>query len=84
MVFLEAAACGVPVVAGRDGGTGSAVIDGETGLRVDGKSLQAVIDALCRVLSDRSYAEQLATQARRRAEERFSWRHVVEATRSLG
>ncbi len=83
MVFLEAAACGVPVVAGRDGGTGSAVVDGETGLRVDGSSLGAVVDALWRVLSDRPGAEAMSISARRRAEQQFSWDRVVNATRQL-
>ena len=40
MVFIEAAACGKPAVAGMAGGTGAAVIDGVTGLRVDGASIR--------------------------------------------
>ena len=83
MVFLEAAACGVPVIAGRDGGTGSAVIDGETGLRIDGQSLDALVDALARVLADRDYAQTIAARARRRAEAQFSWTKVVAATAAL-
>lgn len=83
MVFLEAAACGVPVIAGRDGGTGSAVIDGVTGFRVDGKSLEAVVDVLWRLLADRQLAAAIADRARRRAEEQFSWTQVVAATRRL-
>ena len=38
MVFIEAAACGKPSVAGLAGGTAAAVIDGVTGMRVDGTS----------------------------------------------
>jgi len=83
MVFLEAAACGVPVVAGRDGGTGSAVIDGETGLRVDGKSLEQVAGALQRLLVDRGFAQEMSRKARLRAERQFDWRHVVVATAGL-
>jgi phosphatidylinositol alpha-1,6-mannosyltransferase len=52
MVFLEAAACGVPSVAGLAGGTGDAVVDGRTGYRVDGNSTEAVASALRALLSD--------------------------------
>ena len=41
MVFIEAAACGKPSLAGDAGGTGSAVLDEKTGLRIDGTSLAA-------------------------------------------
>ena len=37
IVFLEAAACGVPAVAGRSGGSHEAVVDGETGFVVEPK-----------------------------------------------
>jgi phosphatidylinositol alpha-1,6-mannosyltransferase len=80
MVFLEAAACGKPVVAGRDGGTGSAVIDGVTGLRVDGKSDQAVVDGLARLLSDQRLSEQMGQAALVRAREAFSWESVARRT----
>jgi phosphatidylinositol alpha-1,6-mannosyltransferase len=80
MVFLEAAACGKPVLAGRDGGTGSAVVDGVTGLRVDGKSEQAVVDGLARLLSDAALAERMAQAALARAREAFSWESVARRT----
>ena len=38
IVFVEAAAAGVPSVAGRSGGSHEAVVDGETGFVVDGRS----------------------------------------------
>lgn len=50
MVFTEAQACGTPVIAGRDGGTASAVADGIGGIRVDGNDVDAVADALIDVL----------------------------------
>ena len=65
MVFIEAAACGKPTVAGLAGGTGAAVIDGVTGLRVDGASTQAVADALYRLLSDPLLAKELGKQRAR-------------------
>lgn len=83
MVFLEAAACGKPVIAGIAGGTGSAVIDGSTGLRVDGKSTCAVVDAVSRLLWNQSLAKDLGEKGRIRAIQKFSWERVAEKTRAL-
>jgi phosphatidylinositol alpha-1,6-mannosyltransferase len=83
MVFLEAAACAKPTVAGLAGGTGAAVIDGVTGLRVDGASTQAVADALGRLLSDPLLAGELGERGFRRAVSDFSWQQVAEKTREL-
>ena len=52
LVFLEANSCGLPVIAGRDGGSTDAVRDGENGLVVDGRSVAAVADAMRRLRED--------------------------------
>ena len=52
MVFLEAAACGRPVVAGTSGGAPEAVQDGVTGHVVDPRSPDAVADAIAGLLDD--------------------------------
>ena len=83
MVFLEAAACARPTVAGLAGGTGAAVIDGVTGLRVDGASTEAVVDALGRLLGDPVLARKLGEQGHARALRDFSWQRVAEKTRAL-
>ena len=83
MVFIEAAACGRPAVAGLAGGTGAAVIDRVTGLRVDGASTRAVADGLDRLLSDESLARELGANGRKRVVEGFSWQRVAEQTRQL-
>jgi len=83
MVFIEAAACGKPAVAGRSGGTDSAVIDGETGLLVDGASVAAIVDALARILADADYARTLGETGHLRAMREFSWEQVTERIRAL-
>lgn len=83
MVFIEAAACGKTSLAGTDGGTGSAVLNEETGLRVDGKDLAAVTQGLHRLVTDAALRSRLAAAAQARAHECFSWEAVAEATRTL-
>ncbi|MES2463270.1 MAG: glycosyltransferase, partial [Armatimonadota bacterium] len=76
LVFLEAAACGKPVVAGAAGGTVEAVADGETGLLVDGSSAEEVAAAINRLLGDPTFAAKLAEEGWRRAQE-ATWRSVA-------
>ena len=83
MVYLEAGATGKCVLAGRDGGTGSAVIDGMTGLRVDGHSLMAVAWGLGRLLLDRELADKMGQRARSRIRRDFTWQTVARRTRDL-
>ncbi len=83
MVFLEAGACGKPCIAGRAGGTGSAVADNVTGLRVDGSSVAEIAAALTRLLSDRALARAMGQAAHERAVQRHSWQSVAEQTLAL-
>jgi phosphatidylinositol alpha-1,6-mannosyltransferase len=74
IVFLEAGAAGVPVVAGASGGVRDAVADGETGLVVDRPAdPEAVADALAAVLDDADRRRTMGEAARRRAVEAFSY-----------
>lgn len=52
IVYLEASGCGLPVIAGNSGGAPDAVVDGVTGIVVDGKNVNAIAAAIVRVLSD--------------------------------
>lgn len=80
MVFIEAAACGKPVIAGVAGGTGAAVVDGVTGLRIDGRDILAVASALYNVLGNSSFAESLGRSALQRSN-KFSWNEVASQTK---
>jgi phosphatidylinositol alpha-1,6-mannosyltransferase len=72
VVFLEANLFGKAVVAGRTGGTTDAVVDGETGLLVDGASTSAIADAVQRLLDDPALSARLGHQGRIRAQREFS------------
>ena len=83
MVFIEAAACAKPVLAGQAGGTGSAVVDGVTGLRVDATRLDEVKSALLGLLTNGDEAGEMGRQALARVERECSWERVAEKTRAL-
>ncbi len=69
LVFIEANACGKPVVAGSAGGVLDAVSDGENGLTVDGSSVEAVAQAVLRIFADPTLAARLTTGALQAAEQ---------------
>ena len=74
IVFLEAAAAGVPQVAGRSGGADEAVEDGVTGLVVDDPRDPAQLaGALRRLLVDPGLRARMGERARQRAEESFGY-----------
>jgi phosphatidylinositol alpha-1,6-mannosyltransferase len=80
MVFIEAAACGKPSLAGDAGGTGAAVLNEATGLRVDGTSTEMVTEGLRRLLLDASWASRLGLAGLDRVEKQFAWEQVARAT----
>lgn len=73
IVYVEASACGLPVVGGRTGGTGEAIADDISGLRVEPHDIEALAAAIIRLLQDRAYAQQLGAQGRARAVAEFDW-----------
>jgi phosphatidyl-myo-inositol dimannoside synthase len=73
IVFLEASATGVPVVAGRSGGAPEAVQDGRTGFVVDGRSVAQIADAIIRVLADRDRAAKMGSAGRQWVTEHWRW-----------
>jgi phosphatidylinositol alpha-1,6-mannosyltransferase len=62
LVFLEANACGVPVIAGRAGGSVDAVTDEVNGLLVDGEEADEIVAAVTRVFADGTLRARLVQQ----------------------
>jgi len=79
IVYLEANACGKPVVGGDSGGVRDAVIDGVTGLLVNPLDSEALFEALDRLISRKDLRDSLGQQGRQRAVNEFQWRDRVEA-----
>ena len=73
MVFLEANACGKPVVGGRSGGTGEAVLDGKTGMLVDPSDPSELIKTLRCLTDNEALLKTLGESGLSRARSDFSW-----------
>jgi phosphatidylinositol alpha-1,6-mannosyltransferase len=82
IVFLEASASGKPIVAGRSGGAGEAVVDGETGVLVDGDDVDAVARATTSVLQDPGRSAHMGPRGRARVLESFGWDAIARRTRA--
>ncbi|MGU3502838.1 glycosyltransferase family 4 protein [Mycobacterium sp. C31M] len=74
IVYLEASASGVPVVAGRSGGAPETVRDGETGWVVDGTDIDAIATAVGDLLADPETAARMGAAGRDWVVSRWQWR----------
>lgn len=73
IVYLEASATGLPVVAGDSGGAPDAVQDGETGVVVPGRSVASVAAAVSGLLADPARARRLGERGRAWIEREWRW-----------
>jgi len=73
IVYLEAGACGRPVIGGKGGGVNEAVQDGVTGLLVDPSDVGEIADAIVRVLEDKELARRLGENGRQKAMQQPNW-----------
>jgi len=72
IVYLEAAAFGKPAIAGREGGSAEAVLDGVTGVLVDPSDPEEIARAALELLRDEAWRRRLGAQARERAWREFA------------
>ena len=73
IVYLEASACGLPVIAGSSGGAPDAVLNGVTGFVVDGQNNQEIAAAAIRLLSDMDQAKKMGAAGREWIIENWRW-----------
>ncbi len=81
--FIEAAACGLPSVAGDSGGIRSAVRDGETGLLVSPVDVAAIAGALELLLRDEKLRTDMGAAGRAAVETHYNWDRVASDTRAF-
>ncbi len=73
IVYLEASASGLPVLAGNSGGAPDAVREGVTGFVVDGRDVDAIADRLIDLLTDASLRARMGAAGRSRVEQEWRW-----------
>jgi phosphatidylinositol alpha-1,6-mannosyltransferase len=78
IAYLEANACGKPVVGGRTGGVEDAIVHGGTGLLVDPLSVDDIARAITAILADEKKARAMGQAGRTRVEKDYNWRKVTE------
>lgn len=75
IVYLEAQACGVPVLAGDSGGAPETVTP-ETGVVVDGRDTEAIAAELAGLLADPGRRTRMGEEGRRFVEKHFAWQEL--------
>ena len=83
IVYLEASATGLPVVAGDSGGAPDAVLDGETGWVVRGGSPEEAADRITALLQDPELRRSMGERGRAWVEEKWRWDLLAERLREL-
>jgi phosphatidylinositol alpha-1,6-mannosyltransferase len=73
IVYLEASACGLPVIAGSSGGAPDAVLDGVTGFVVDGENKHEIAAAAIKLLNDGDKAQAIGLAGREWIIEKWRW-----------
>ncbi|WP_327346389.1 glycosyltransferase family 4 protein [Streptomyces europaeiscabiei] len=83
IVYLEASATGLPVVAGDSGGAPDAVLDGETGWVVRGGSPEDAAERIVTLLGDPELRARMGQRGREWVEEKWRWDLLAETLKSL-
>ncbi len=83
IVYLEASACGVPVIAGNSGGAPDAVQEGVTGYVVDGEDRAALVERVVALLTDPVQAKRMGSAGRAFVEERWRWSQISERFQAM-
>ncbi|MFH9659916.1 glycosyltransferase family 4 protein [Streptomyces sp. NPDC017248] len=83
IVYLEASATGLPVVAGDSGGAPDAVLDGETGWVVRGGEPAEAADRIVALLADADLRRRMGERGRRWVEEKWRWDLLAEHLKAL-
>ena len=83
IVYLEASATGLPVVAGDSGGAPDAVLEGETGFVVGGGDEDALVRRIGQLLDDPDLAVRMGAAGRQWVLERWGWQRSADRLRLL-
>ncbi|PAU95672.1 glycoside hydrolase [Aliifodinibius salipaludis] len=73
IVFLEANACGTPVIGSKTGGIPDAIVDGETGLLVDENNIEELKIAISKLITNTDLAHKMGEAGRKRILSEINW-----------
>ena len=83
IVYLEASAAGLPVIGGDSGGAPDAILDGETGYVVPGRSVPALAARITELLTDPAQAKAMGQRGLAWAEQEWDWSRVAGRLRAV-
>ncbi|MCK5211440.1 glycosyltransferase family 4 protein [Candidatus Parcubacteria bacterium] len=78
VVFIEAMACGLPIITTAVGGITDIIKNNENGFIVETKNEQAIADVVIKLLRDESLRVRLGQAGRKTVEEKFTWRSITD------
>lgn len=77
LVYLEAGACGRPVIGAYGSGAEDAIIDGETGILVPQNNIKATAEAVLKLLDNSELAQKMGDSGKKFTE-KMNWKNVVQ------
>lgn len=80
IVFMEAMACGLPVIGFDIGGVNEMITTGVEGFLVEKENVNALVSAIDKIFSDSKLAYAMGMRGRKRIETHFQWKHIAEKT----
>ncbi|MEW6407990.1 MAG: glycosyltransferase family 4 protein [Patescibacteria group bacterium] len=83
VVFLEAAASGLPCIAGATSGQAEAIEDKKTGFLVNPENVNEIADTILKLLKNPQLAKQLGQAGRVRVVEKFNWKKQAEKLKKI-
>jgi phosphatidyl-myo-inositol dimannoside synthase len=83
IVYLEASAAGLPVIGGDSGGAPDAILDGETGYVVPGRSVPVLAERITALLADPARARAMGQRGLAWVEQEWDWSRVAGRLNAL-
>ena len=77
LVYLEAGACGLPVIGTSDCGAEDAIVDGKTGFLVPQNDIKKTTEAILKLLDNSELAQKMGENGKKRAE-KMDWENVIK------
>ncbi len=81
--ILEAGLAGLPVIASNVGGIGEIIEDGKSGILVEPKNVEQIVEAISKLIDFAELRKTLGQNLKKTVEQNFSIEKMIKKTRSL-